>query len=329
AIDDRLDRIARAARTAHPASATPTVHPAPAAQPSDPTSPSHTPPTHGQLRADALTSLLLAFPGTPRSARRASAAAIPTAAPGTCVPPPVISTAAPGTPTDDSPVDHALPGLAPLDLAALGVEHIVPTVILTVPVLSLLGHDDAPADLHGHGPIDLPTARRLAAKAPSFVRILTHPVSGETLTVERTRYRPTADQRLALQLDDVTCRFPGCGRRAPRCELDHTTDWAHGGATSRANLHHLCSKHHHLKHDRTGWTVTAHPGRLLEWTSPTGRTHTTVPAGRAHTTVPAGPTRAPSAPSPPTGSSLGFRPTPHGSRTRPRFREQPADADPG
>ncbi|MFB2600377.1 DUF222 domain-containing protein [Herbiconiux sp. P17] len=154
---------------------------------------------------------------------------------------------------------------------------VVPTVVLTVPALSLLGHDAGAAELHGFGPIDIDTARKLAARAPSFVRILTHPDTGETLSVGRTRYRPPPDLRLALLLDDETCRFPNCNRRAESCELDHTTDWAYGGDTARDNLHHLCPKHHHLKHDTTGWSVTARPSRTLDWRSPTGRHYTTTP----------------------------------------------------
>jgi hypothetical protein len=50
-----------------------------------------------------------------------------------------------------------------------------PDIVLTVPVLSLLGHGDEPAELEGFGPIDLETARALCAQAPSFVRVLTHP----------------------------------------------------------------------------------------------------------------------------------------------------------
>jgi hypothetical protein len=157
---------------------------------------------------------------------------------------------------------------------------ITPTVIVSVPVLSLLGHTDEPAELHGYGPIDPATARRLAARAPSFIRILTHPETGETLSVGRERYRPPADLRLALALDDQTCRFPGCRRAARRCELDHTVDWAHGGHTSRANLAHLCPKHHHLKHE-TRWSVEPGPHRSLTWTSPHGRQHVSRPVGRA------------------------------------------------
>src|SRR5690606_32229643 len=54
-------------------------------------------------------------------------------------------------------------------------DAIRPSVNLTVPVLSLLGGSDELATLHGYGPIDLDTARRLTASAPSFRRVLTDP----------------------------------------------------------------------------------------------------------------------------------------------------------
>ncbi|SDZ00885.1 protein of unknown function [Herbiconiux ginsengi] len=256
AIDSLLSRIARAAHNATESR------------------------THTQLRADVLTTLLLGG-GATRPVVAASAPR-PDAGDDTI-------TAGDHTEGDDAPVHDSVDVDEPageeespaVDNGRITVDDeflgIVPTVVLTVPALSLLGHDGGQAELHGFGPIDIDTARRLAARAPSFVRILTHPDTGETLSVGRTRYRPPPDLRLALLLDDETCRFPNCNRRAESCELDHTTDWAHGGETERANLHHLCPKHHHLKHDSTGWDVTAHPGRTLEWRSPTGRHYVTTP----------------------------------------------------
>ena len=164
---------------------------------------------------------------------------------------------------------------------ATAAQRIRPQVILTVPALSLLGHTEEPAELHGYGPIDPVTARRLTADAPSVTRWLTDPVTGHTLSVGRESYRIPADLRLALTIEDETCRFPGCRRRAQRCELDHVHAWADGGETSHANLASLCSKHHHLKHE-SDWTVKALPGRELRWTSPIGRVHITEPANPAH-----------------------------------------------
>ncbi len=143
------------------------------------------------------------------------------------------------------------------------------TVGVLVPVLSLLGQSDAPATLEGRIPIDPETARRLAVQAPSFHRILTHPVSGAIVDVDRTSYRVPADLARLLALRDVTCRHPGCGRPAKRCDIDHTIDWAKGGTTSVRNLAHLSRRHHRLKH-RTRWQIEQKQDGTITWTSPTG-----------------------------------------------------------
>jgi hypothetical protein len=84
--------------------------------------------------------------------------------------------------------------------------------------------------------------------------------------------------RTVLALLDETCRFPGCGRRADRCELDHTHAWSEGGRTTADNLAHLCSRHHHLKHEG-GWHVSPSRdgARTLTWTSPRGAVYVTRP----------------------------------------------------
>jgi hypothetical protein len=143
------------------------------------------------------------------------------------------------------------------------------TVGVLVPVLTLLGEDDAPATLDGRIPIDPETARRLAAGAPSFHRILTHPISSAVIDVDRTSYRPPADLARLLALRDVTCRYPGCGRPARGCDIDHTIDWAKGGTTSVRNLAHLSTRHHRFKH-RTRWKVEQTREGIIRWTSPTG-----------------------------------------------------------
>ncbi len=144
------------------------------------------------------------------------------------------------------------------------------TVALTVPVLSLLGHSTEPAILEGVGPIDIETARRLCVDAPSFTRLLTDPITGTVLEMDARQYRPSAALRRWLGLQQVTCDFPGCGRRAANCDLDHTCAWAAGGPTTAENLTHRCRKHHTMKH-QTKWRVDRPPGsERAVWTSPTG-----------------------------------------------------------
>ncbi|ALX65868.1 HNH endonuclease signature motif containing protein [Microbacterium sp. XT11] len=143
-------------------------------------------------------------------------------------------------------------------------------VSVTVPVLTLMGVDDAAAEIDGRMPVDTATARRLAGASAGWERILTHPVTGGVLAVDR--YRPSADMIRYLKSRDVRCRFPGCGRAAADCDVDHTADAALGGATSRENLGDLCRRHHVLKH-HSPWQVEQLGGGVFAWTSPTGKTY--------------------------------------------------------
>jgi len=143
-------------------------------------------------------------------------------------------------------------------------------VQVVVPVLTLLGADDGPSDLVGRTPVDADTARCLAANAPSLTRVLTDPVDGTVLAVDR--YRTAWPQRRFLRARDQHCRFPGCRRAAIRCEIDHTIDHAKGGPTALWNLAHLCQRHHSMK-QFTLWTVRQRGRGVLEWTSPTGRVY--------------------------------------------------------
>jgi len=164
------------------------------------------------------------------------------------------------------------------------VSGIRPRVLITVPVLTLLGRGSEPAILEGYGPIDRETALELAASAPSFTRLLTHPETGAVLSVGRNSYAVPADLRTWLRVRDGTCRFPGCSRAARSCEIDHTRDWQFGHGTNHDNLAHLCPAHHHLKH-QTGWSVRQCGAGVLEWTSPSGHVYTTEPETRLGTEV--------------------------------------------
>ena len=161
----------------------------------------------------------------------------------------------------------------PTDLGAIRA-----TVQITVPVMSpiekRITDPYETAFLVGHSPVDPQTACMLTAGAAGWDRILTHPISGQVLAVDR--YRPSEQQRRHLTVRDQHCRFPGCRMPAKRCDIDHTLDHAHGGKTCEHNLAHLCERHHTLKHN-TAWTVRQLPGGVLEWTSPTGRTYIDTP----------------------------------------------------
>ncbi|ACZ21554.1 HNH endonuclease [Sanguibacter keddieii DSM 10542] len=219
----------------------------------------------------------------------------------------MIDSSAVGTAVMADTADHHTAGGPTQSIAGIAdrvsLGGIKPQVAVTIPVMTLLGHSDEPGDLAGHGPIDAHTARRLAAQAPSFLRILTHPETGTVLSVGRDRYAVPADLKSWLRIRDETCRFPGCSRRAQRCDIDHIKDWAHGGTTDHHNLIHLCRNHHRLKHT-TSWTVRTEPPGV--GTGPPG-TGSRTPGGSS-----TGPP-ARKATSPPDGPSSG-RDSPHRAR---------------
>ncbi|MGM9472869.1 DUF222 domain-containing protein [Pseudarthrobacter sp. YS3] len=145
-------------------------------------------------------------------------------------------------------------------------------VLLTVPIMSLLGATDEPAMLDGYGPIPVTMARRLIADgATSFHRVLIDPRDGAPLEIGRTSYPVTKAQRQWLRLRDGKCPFPGCHNQSLDNEADHLLAWGKGGTTGISNLAQPCPKHHKLRHTG-GWepgpaTKDHPPG----WTSPTGR----------------------------------------------------------
>lgn len=157
-----------------------------------------------------------------------------------------------------------------------GAFHgITPTVVVSVPVGTLLGGDE-PATLDGIGPIDAATARHITAEAPGLYRLLTHPETGTALSLGRTRYQVPEGLRMWLRIRDGSCRFPMCGIRTHRSDIDHTRDWQFGGTSDHGNLAHLSRGHHTLKH-HGGWSVTqTQPGHLT-WTSYLGRRYETLP----------------------------------------------------
>ncbi|MBA2389598.1 MAG: DUF222 domain-containing protein [Geodermatophilaceae bacterium] len=178
-----------------------------------------------------------------------------------------------------------------------------PTVHVTVSLSMLLGLNDAPGDLAGYGPIDAGTTRRIAAEG-TWRRLLTDPASGALRDYGRTTYQPPADLREFILARDPVCAFTGCQRPARQCQLDHITEWQHGGTTTDSNLHPLCLRHHICK-TNGGWSVT-HADDRTTWTSPTGKTYTLDPTRIAadpppHPAARAGPINTPQTkPKPPT-----------------------------
>jgi len=152
-----------------------------------------------------------------------------------------------------APTSHdGLPGHGGPDGLLAGI---CARVEVTVPVLTLIGdetHGPVAAELNGRHPIDPHTARLLAGGVSVWDRVLTDPITGAVLAVDR--YRPSEDLKRFLHARDSRCRFPGCNLPAADLDLDHTRDAAHGGPTTLGNLAGLCRRHHVLKH-QTPWSV--------------------------------------------------------------------------
>lgn len=247
-IYDRLTQQARAVREASTAQPGASFGPAAIAtsEAADETVPVPDPRTIDQLRADIFADMLLT-----------------------------------SAPQDDPTVDST----ADPSLGFGGLGAIRAIVHVTVPALSLAGLSNEPAELVGRAPIDIDTARSLAGRASGWDRVLSDPVTGGILAVDR--YTPGADLKRFLRARDEHCRFPGCRQPVHRCDIDHGRDWALGGTTCAHNLHHLCRRHHTLKH-ATPWQVRNLGGGILEWTSPTGRVYIDDPPSRVRFT-PTGP----------------------------------------
>ncbi|MEU2198494.1 DUF222 domain-containing protein [Isoptericola sp. NPDC019482] len=182
--------------------------------------------TLAQLRADALGGLLLAGADTPTDTHGTSTGARNTDT----------TVGARNTATTTGPQVTDLPtgDRNSVPDPAWITRRIVPTVRVTVPVLSLLGDSDAAADLDGHGPVDAVTASTLTAAAPSLRRLLVDPVDGRVLTTDPGTYTVPAALRDFLRARDGVCRFPGCTRTAARAAT--STTWSPGptaGAPSR------------------------------------------------------------------------------------------------
>lgn len=135
-------------------------------------------------------------------------------------------------------------------------------VLVTIPVLSLLGHSNEPAELEGYGPIPPLMARKLAAECPTLYRIMVDPYTNEYLSMDPTRYRVKGAERTMLRARDGTCVFTGCNTVTDDTELDHILAWEVGGTSVPENLKSECGVHHRLKHFKDGKTKDGSPRRL-------------------------------------------------------------------
>lgn len=168
----------------------------------------------------------------------------------------------------------------------------VPTPVAVNLVLSdhtLLGGDDAPADLCGYGPIPAAVARAMVARAvtdrrsrATLRRLYAHPRAGTLVTMEsRARLFPRSLAAF-IELRDQRCRTPYCD--APIRHRDHAQPWAEGGPTTAKNGLGLCERCNYAKEGpgwRVGTSVDENYTHIAEFTTPTGNRYRSVGPPRA------------------------------------------------
>lgn len=151
---------------------------------------------------------------------------------------------------------------------------------VTMTADTLLGIDDATAELEGFGPITAAQARRLALQSSSTVlrRVFCDPADDSVLFLDANRYRWSRDQTEAVHTSHPYATFPGATTPARRCDLDHRIPHINDppdarippdaqrengdlpdrstGRTVVTNAQPLSRRHHRAK-THGGWTVTA------------------------------------------------------------------------
>jgi hypothetical protein len=189
------------------------------------------------------------------------------------------------------------------------------TVNLTIPAGTWLGTSDNPGESDRYGVLDAGTCRDLATtlarhpatrwcvtlvdptgravghgcaragpgppgtdRAAWLATVQITPIETGTCAHRRESagYRPSPGLRHIIKIRSPRCGFPGCRRRAVRCDDDHTIPHHNGGKTCECNLYPLCRRHHQTKQAQ-GWHVTQPEPGVLIWTLPCGRQVTVTP----------------------------------------------------
>ncbi len=126
------------------------------------------------------------------------------------------------------------------------------TMVVTVPLQTLIDGIGA-ASIEGiDAPICASTARRLAAGAEIIPLVLGG--ESEQLDLGRSRRLFSPAQRRVLAQRDGGCLWTGCTAPPAWCEVAHVTPWSFGGESDLRNAALLCP-FHHRRFDRDGWSL--------------------------------------------------------------------------
>ncbi|MGW8815793.1 DUF222 domain-containing protein [Gordonia terrae] len=172
------------------------------------------------------------------------------------------------------------PAPEPAQPTATGPHGPVPMFHIVVNLSTLLGLDDDPGFLDGHGLIDADSMRSLLVDAQrSFVttgRTRPNGHASDPTADAGSRYAPSRKLHTLVRCGELCCTFPGCNQPVWTTDLDHTIPFDHhspstGGATAHHNLKPLCRFHHRIK--TFGMWRDYQDDYLTAWfQSPTGHT---------------------------------------------------------
>jgi hypothetical protein len=138
------------------------------------------------------------------------------------------------------------------------------TMLVTVPLETLIAGTGAAFIAGVDTPVGAATARRLACSANIIPVVLGG--QSEVLDVGRANRFFTKGQRLAMAVRDRGCTWPGCEAPPGWCEAAHArSPWHRGGRTGLDNGALLCPYHHH-RLDDDGWTLEVRDG--IPWFIP-------------------------------------------------------------
>lgn len=129
---------------------------------------------------------------------------------------------------------------------------------------------NAASQVVGLGDIDNATARQLILDVGAFTRVITDPVTGVILDMDRKARTVTRAQREWLALTHGVCTRDGCTRLAIDADIDHWCAY-HGpgrGPTDIDNLHPMCDPDHALRD--TKLLFHRRPDLTIQLVSPTG-----------------------------------------------------------
>jgi hypothetical protein len=160
----------------------------------------------------------------------------------------------PDRPPTELPAKSADPAEpAPAPRGARGAPRGLPTrqgrrpqIQVVVSIATLLGADQLPGELVGHGPITAEAARRIAGEG-TWRRLLTDPRTGRFDELCVDTHDPPQDLVDHVLARDRYCRRGlGCRMPAERCDIDHRVNYPRG-PTAAGNLDAGCRPDHDIK----------------------------------------------------------------------------------